>query len=398
MTSRMSVRAFRLFLLLPPMLVAQSVTRDPAMDSPPVILNPGPEYAGRTRKFQGIPGIERSRKGRLWAVWYAGGDGEGPDNYVVMVTSGDDGRSWSGPKLVVDPTWYVRAFDPCLWTDPKGRLWLFWAQSSLKWDGRGGVWSIMTGNPDAENPNWSAPRRIADGVMMNKPTVAKDGRWLLPVGGWRNFKPRMARWKHLNLAPHTAESLTREIVHLDSGVVISSDDGRTFQFLGEARIPEAGSDEHMIVQRGDGSLWMLVRTLYGIGQSTSRDGGITWAPGTKYTNHVATRFFIRRLKSGRLLMVRHNLPSGKVRSHLTAYLSGDEGETWNSSLLLDERSAVSYPDGVQAPDGRIYIIYDRERTAAREILMATFSEDDVRNGAAISPRTRLRVCVNKAGE
>jgi hypothetical protein len=368
------------------------------MDSAPVNFNPGPEYADGTRKFQGIPGIERSRKGRLWAVWYAGGDNEGPSNYVVLVTSGDDGRSWSGPKLVVDPAWYVRAFDPCLWTDPKGRLWLFWAQASVKWDGRGGVWSIMTEHPDAENPKWSAPRRIADGVMMNKPTVAKDGRWLLPVGGWRNFKPRITRFKQLDLSPHTAESLTHEIAHLDSGVVISSDDGRTFQFLGEARIPQAGSDEHMIVQRRDRSLWMLVRTIYGIGQSMSRDGGKTWSPGTKYIDHVATRFFIRRLKSGRLLLVRHNPPSGKGRSHLTAYLSDDEGETWKSSLLLDERGAVSYPDGVQAPDGGIYIVYDRERTAAREILMATFTEGDVRNGKAISPRSRFRVCVNKAGE
>jgi hypothetical protein len=348
-------------------------------------VKPGPEYADSTRLFQGIPGIERSPKGRLWAVWYAGGDNEGPDNYVIVITSGDDGKTWSKPKLVVDPRWQVRAYDPCLWVDPQGRLWLFWAQASVKWDGRGGVWAIVNEHPDKEDGKWSKPRRIADGVMMNKPTVAGDGLWLLPIGGWRNIKVQ---------AP---ADLIRTTEHRDSGVVVSSDRGRTFRFQGEARIPDTQFEESMIVERQDHRLWMLVRTTYGIGQSTSRDGGRTWEPGTKYMDHVVTRFFIRRLKSGKLLLVRHNPPNGKGRSHLTAYLSEDDGETWKGGLLLDERNSVSYPDGVQASDGTIYVIYDRERTKAREILMASFTEDDIVKGAASSARCRLRVLVNKAG-
>jgi hypothetical protein len=389
-------RPWLILAALFPLLSAQPVSKDPALDPAPVILNPGAEYG--KREFQGIPGLERSRKGRLWAVWYAGGDNEGPYNYVVLMTSGDDGRTWTKPKVIVDPRWLVRAYDPCLWRDPKGRLWLFWAQASIKWDGRGGVWAVMTTNPDQENPKWSAPRRIADGVMMNKPTVAKDGRWLLPVGGWRNIKVNVAAGKGVDLSPHTAESLTHTISRRDSGVVVSADKGRSFRFLGEALIPEAQFDEHMVVQRRDGSLWMLVRTMYGIGQSTSQDGGKTWAPGTRYADHVVTRFFIRRLHSGRLLLVRHNPPSGKGRSHLTAHLSDDDGRTWKGGMLIDERNSVSYPDGVQAPDGTVYVIYDRERTGAREILMATFTETDVEKGQASSPRARLRVVVNKAGE
>ncbi len=34
----------------------------------------------------------------------------------------------------------------------------------------------------------------------------------------------------------------------------------------------------MVVERKDGSLWMLLRTSYGIGQSVSADGGATWSP------------------------------------------------------------------------------------------------------------------------
>jgi hypothetical protein len=76
-------------------------------------------------------------------------------------------------------------------------------------------------------------------VMMNKPTVLKDGRWILPVGGWRNIKTNLAAGKGVSLAPYSAESLSHTIAHRDSGVVESRDRGRTFRFLSEAGIPDA---------------------------------------------------------------------------------------------------------------------------------------------------------------
>lgn len=46
-----------------------------------LVFSPGPEYGPQTRRWQGIPGIERAANGRLWATWYSGTDGEGPGNY-----------------------------------------------------------------------------------------------------------------------------------------------------------------------------------------------------------------------------------------------------------------------------------------------------------------------------
>ena len=77
-----------------------------------VDLSPGPRYAADQRPFQGIPGVEIAPGGRLWATWYAGGKGEGPENYVLLISSGDGGRSWSAPTLVIDPPGDVRAYDP----------------------------------------------------------------------------------------------------------------------------------------------------------------------------------------------------------------------------------------------------------------------------------------------
>jgi hypothetical protein len=77
-------------------------------------------------------------------------------------------------------------------------------------------------------------------------------------------------------------------------------------------------------------------------------------------------------------------------------LSEDDGRTWQGGLMIDERAGVSYPDGVQGPDGTIYLIYDYGRQAERMILMATFVEADVLQGAWQSARARRRVLVNQA--
>ena len=361
---------------------------DPALATVPIIRNPGPEYDDSTRLFQGIPGIERAPNGRLWATWYAGGDNEGPLNYCALATSGDDGETWSSVQLVIDPPGDVRAFDPCLWHDPSGRLWWFWAQGFSLWDGRAGVWAITTDNSGDASPVWSEPRRLCDGIMMNKPTVTRSGEWLLPVAIWE-FPARVMKEEY-------AFDIT---AGTGSNVWSSRDQGATFGLLGRSTVKGRACDEHMIIERNDGSLWVIVRTRSGLGEAISTDGGKTWTEHTvaETVTHIPhARFFIRRLASGKLLFVKHEPPDQKTRSHLTAFLSDDDGKSWYGGYLIDERGAVSYPDAVQAPDGTVYLIYDRERTGAREILMAVFREEDVAAGKAVSEAVRSRVLVNKA--
>jgi hypothetical protein len=363
------------------------VEPDLALQPAPVLSPPPKQYANDKRRFQGIPGIERAPHGRLWAAWYAGGSGEGAFNYIMLSTSGDNGATWSDVKLVIDPPGDVRAFDPDLWLDPTGKLWLTWAQGWTHWDGRGGVWAITTQEPDAENPKWTAPRRLFNGVMMNKPVVLSNGQWVFPGCVWDRNADKRPAGQSWNLPDERFSTL-----------MVTADGGETFKVLGRPDVPQRTFDEHSLIERKDGSLWTLVRTKYGIGQSTSTDGGKTWSPG-EATNirSPSTRFFIRRLASGKLLLVQ-NLPpaNSKNRSHLTARLSNDDGKTWSDGLLLDERNGVSYPDGTQAPDGTIYIIYDHGRTKDKEILLASFTEADVEAGKIVSPQGRLRVTVNQA--
>lgn len=362
---------------------------DLALQAPPVDSAPGPEYHSAARLWQGIPSVERTPDGRFWATWYSGGKTEDPDNYALIVRSDDGGATWTEPVLVVDPPGQVRAFDSNLWTDPLGRLWFFWAQSETLFDGRVGVWCIRADDPSAETPAWTEPRRLCNGIMLNKPTILSSGEWLFPAALWRP-----SGWLKDDFPGFAAHPELDE--ERRSSVFVTTDNGEIFSLLGQADVPERVFDEHMVVERRDGSLWMLVRTLYGIGESTSTDRGRTWSPGRgSGLGGPCSRFFIRRLHSGRLLFVNHYDYTG--RNNLTALLSDDDGYTWPHRLLLDGRSEVSYPDGFQSPDGTINIIYDRERHGAKEILLATLTEEDIIAGEPTSPVCRLQHVVNQAG-
>ena len=329
---------------------------------PPVVYDSRPDTHGlATRRFQGIPSLAVASNGRIWATWYAGKTpDEDHNNYVVIATSGDHGATWEELRIVdPDGDGPVRAFDPELWIDPSGRLWSFWAQS-VGHDGTvAGVWAITNDEPDLENAGWSSPRRLTDGVMMCKPIVLSSGEWILPASTWRE-------------TDNSAK------------VVVSADQGKTWGLRGACHVPKdlRSFDEHMVVEKSDGTLWMLVRTSQGIGESLSTDNGLTWsALSASSIQHPCSRFFIRRLGSGNLLLVKHGPMREKTgRSHLTAYASTDDGKSWSKGLLLDERENISYPDGQQGKDGTIYIIYDRSRTGDREILMCRFTEDDVFKG------------------
>lgn len=364
---------------------------DLALIPPKVNTSPLPEYGYDKLDYGMTIGIERTPGGRLWACWVAGGDS--PAAYFVLASSDDDGEHWSEPRVVLDSHSKTLPRPRSilvgnLWTDPRGRLWLFFDQSIDMFDGRAGVWATTCGNSDADHPVWSTPRRIWHGVTLNKPTVLSTGEWMLPIsldqrGG---FGPFAGCFKEL-------DSLR------GANVFVAIDEGATWERRGMVTFPNPDWHEHMIVERKDGSLWMLARTSKGIMQSTSFDGGKTWSEaadvsGIKQPN---ARFYVRRLASGKLLLVKHGdrIDAHEGRVQLSSWLSGDDGKTWQGGLVLDERKGVSYPDGFQAPDGTIFISYDRNRATEGEILMARFTEEDVLAQSLVGPHSKLKMLVSR---
>ena len=315
-----------------------------------------------SREWQGIPAIERAPNGRLWCAFFSGGPREpDPVNLILLTTSEDDGRNWTTPEPIVNPPGQMRAYDPALWHDPDGRLWLFYNLASLE-SRDFSVWAISADKSDTARPHWSSPRRIDISApfafRLNKPTILSSGEWLLPVT-WARTAP--ATWFPRD------EQL--------QGAAISTDGGVSWTLCGGVEAP-SWALENMIVERLDGTLWMLIRTGAGvIWQSISHDRGRTWSVGspTDIVNPGA-RFFIRRLASGQLLLI--NTPDAKERRGLHVYLSDTEDDTvFSRCIELDGRDKVSYPDAVEALNGRIYSVHDHDRHGAGEIILSCFSVD-----------------------
>ena len=323
-------------------IAADDGAPDIAMDGlPKLISNPSATeaYSRAKRTCTGVPSMAITRGGRLWVAWYSGTTPEAkietcPNAYVVVSTSGDGGRTWK-EVLAIDPDGPgpLKAMDPRPWVDPAGRLWIIW---HLTINGVSythqfkKAWAITADDAEQESPSWSQPRYIAKGVMLNKPIVLYNRTWLF--------------------AAHDRKSVETGLLK----AVVSDDDGRTFRIRGEFEIShELHAIEPMAVERKDGSLWMLIRTgnagdlntPQGISESFSTDRGATWSPPKPSAiKHTASRFYIGRLQSGNLLLVKHSgidvdLASvgRKQRRELTAFISQDDGRTWSSGLVIDER-------------------------------------------------------------
>jgi hypothetical protein len=178
-----------------------------------------------------------------------------------------------------------------------------------------------------------------------------------------------------------------------ANVFVSDDEGGHWRYRGGIVFKDSCFNEHSVVELNDGRLWMLSRGMKEALQSYSADGGKTWQPQSTAFPHVNSKCVIRRLHSGSILLIRHGQDISKAtpaRQELTAFLTTDEGKTWSGGLLLDQRTAVSYPDVAQASNGDIYVHYDRDRYGAAEILFARFREDDVKAGKLVSGGASLK--------
>jgi hypothetical protein len=352
-----------------------------------LILDPLPAYEHKYLPFAMASSIEVTHGGRIWTCW-AGGE-DGPNAFLLASYSDDEGKSWRDPVFVIDPQAHGLKLGTRLgsfWCDPKGALWLFFHQSVGMFDGSCSNWFVRCDNPDDENPVWMDPVYIGFGASINKPIVCKNGEWILPVSLWE-------RW-------HIDKPFTDCYRELDpvrgANVFVSDDEGGLWRYRGGIIFKDSCYNEHSVVELDDGRLWMLSRGMEDVFQSFSDDGGKTWEPQSTAFPHANSRCALARLRSGALLVVKHgrrfdSAPErtkpedcGSGRYDLTAFLSEDGGRTWSSGLLLDERQNVSYPDIAQAPNGNVYVHYDRNRYTDAEILFARFREEDVKMGKFMS--------------
>lgn len=340
----------------------------------------------------GIPSIEVTKKGRIFLTFYSGGTTEQIGNFVCLLKS-DDGIDYGDPIAVCYPDTGYRCYDPTLWIDPLGRLWLTWSRCPDD-----GLFGAICDDPDADELVFGEEFFIGNNVMMNKPTVLSTGEWAFPVAIWNHGIRAIGPEYDSDIEPK------------GSYMYVTSDQGKTFRKLGYADVQKRSFDEHMFLELKNGVVRVFVRTTYGIGAADSYDGGLHWGKDfdTGYKGPCA-RFHIRRLPSGRILLINHYGYPGQHRSHLTAMLSEDEGVTFPYKLLLDERKSIAYPDAAVDSEGRIHICYDRERGSlrsrlsqimdcARELLTACITEEDILAGELVTQDSYLQRVAYKLTE
>ena len=319
----------------------------------------------------------RSAKGRVFSSWFTGGPKEpSPENIVLLCYSDDQAKSFTQPQVMAEPKNGTRCFDPTLWIDPKGRLWYVFNRGN-KDTAVHDVHARICDDPDATPPVFGAEFRVGyEGpyaFRMNKPTVLSTGEWIMPV-------------THATEPVHDWFAGPKQL----QGVGISTDEGKTWKLHGALKAPEWAL-ECMITELKDGRLWLLTRTGGGfLWESHSSDKGRTWTEAKASTiPNPGSRFFIRRLASGKLILVKNGPINARLprRSNLKAFLSDDDGKTWGKGFLIDDRAEVSYPDGFQAPNGDIHILYDWNRHTDAEILHVKFTEADIAKQAEIGKLT-----------
>ncbi|MDD7158689.1 MAG: exo-alpha-sialidase [Firmicutes bacterium] len=322
------------------------------------------KYDPTTRQWQGIPGIETvtvNGKTRLWATWFTGKDKEPRvGNFAVYAFSDDGGDTWT-EAVAVDFASSVtdsRVFDPSLFNDGEGNIWLMWNQTNYN-DEEISIWYAKVTNPTAalSDIKIEAPVCIGHGLKMNKPTKLKSGEWLYTAHDFNDI------------------GFTK--------VYSSLDNGKTWNYKGKAAVYSATFANETALAEGKDEqgrdalvMWNRCAANYNIAVSYSYDAGATWTEANEWKlTGPSSRINARTLSSGNVLYVHHY--NTLSREKMCVSLSTDGGVTFPHRLIVDNRRDVSYPDIAVSDNDDIYVTWDRNRNGAMEIMFTMLTEKEL---------------------
>lgn len=280
--------------------------------------------------------------GEWLCVFLTGGHTEPlPENRVVGIRSNDRGRTWSKPETIFDSS--QGATVPSEVSVIGDRLLLFFSRHDGKFDQR---WESLLSWSDDEGHTWSEPELVAatpDRTFVRTLYQRSDGALL-----WT--------FQHHKSGPYCGEPV--------NGILLSHDEGQTFQRHGAIEFLERGWAENFVVELSDGSLAMLIRAdgkgcLY---RSDSPDGGLTWGPA--YPTDIpdpGSKFRLHKLPSGAVLLLHNTTPSR--RWPLEIWRSTDDLRTWpQREVIVDFPGRLQYPDGfVDDETGELCFTFDYNR-------------------------------------
>jgi len=313
--------------------------------------------------YHGWPTLTRTQKGELILVWSGRREAHVcPFGAVEMMTSRDDGSTWTWPRTVYDGP--IDDRDAGVLETANGIL-LVTTFSSLAY-----APMVAEGGSRAKDPSWLAVHhRIAD----EETREGELGCWCFrSTDGGLSFSGRIDTIVNSPHGPcqladgrllYAGKELWTEEKRI--GVAVSSNDGETWEWLAEipARPGDSVKDYHELhaVPCESGRIVFQIRnhntaskgeTL----QSESTDGGKTWSiPHPIGVWGLPSHLL--HLRDNRLLMTygHRRKPFGNQ-----ARLSNDEGATWSPPLMISEDGAggdLGYPSTVELDDGSFVSVW-----------------------------------------
>ena len=324
--------------------------------------------SGQPHLYHGWPTVTRRRNGQLVLVYSGGREGHVcPFGRVEMMTSNDEGQTWTWPRVLLDTA--IDDRDAGVVETAKGTL-LVTTFTSLAYEsilkqaeqaapGQTGAW------PAEKLQRWRAAHHRLTAAQRRE----QLGSWVLrSVDGGARFSapircPVNSPHGPIQLADGRLLYAGKELWTGDKrvGVCESTDDGQTWRWL--ATIPARSGDDHRAyhelhtVEAGDGRLVVHIRNHNkandrGTLQTESNDGGRTWTT-PRSIGVWGLPSHLLRLADGRLLMTygHRRAPFGNQ-----ARVSSDHGRTWSGALMISADGAngdLGYPSTVQRADGSL---------------------------------------------
>ena len=272
----------------------------------------------------------------------------------------DEGKTWTQTPLFAEPAKFNVSNERALLKTKSGIIISAWmngaeikAPKPWNWGEKGANWqdfvlpTYVCRSLD-DGKTWEAP------IFLNKPWCGcihslietSTGRLVL-VG-----QEIIPAWRHATV------------------MFVSDDQGKTWQRsnvldYGVGEHDHAGSIEGSVVERKDGSLYLLLRTESGyLWEATSRDG-LLWEKLQQTTiKSVTCCPQMARLADGRIALLwnappRHSPANGTSRAELSLAYSDDEARTWSKPVIVAANygpaGRVSYPYLYERKPGELWI-------------------------------------------
>ena len=274
--------------------------------------------------------------------------------------SDDEGRTWKQSRIFADATRYSVSNERALLRTREGVILSAWMNLAERKAPQGWNW----GKPGTSWEEFILPTYVARSL--------DDGKtWETPIclsRPWCGCIHSLIQLRTGRIVL-VGQEIIREWRHA-TVVFVSDDLGQSWQRsqmldYGIGRHDHAGSIEGTVVERGDSSLLLLLRTESGwLWQAESKDG-LVWE-NLKQSNvrSVTCCAQMARLSDGRVALLwnhppRHAPTSAGSREELCLALSNDDGATWTEPVVVaasyGPRNRVSYPYLFEPRAGELWI-------------------------------------------